>query len=219
MATVLRKVIWFIMLIPAIYLAIVWKHVSQTVPLHFDFKGNVDRYGSKQHLLMVTIIITVLNILIYTLLINVYKIDPRKTALQNKDRLKKIAFDIALYISAVGVMLVYVTANNSPGATAKIVLIGMGILVALLGNNIYNIKPNYFAGVRLPWTLESEDNWRKTHHLTGRLWFFGGLLFALTAFFLTDAIAYLGAATLVILVIVPVLYSYNLYKKSKHIKP
>ncbi|MDQ2752120.1 MAG: SdpI family protein, partial [Bacteroidota bacterium] len=37
-----------------------------------------------------------------------------------------------------------------------------------MGNNFYNIKPNYFAGYRLPWTLESEENWRKTHHLAVR---------------------------------------------------
>jgi uncharacterized membrane protein len=67
--------------------------------------------------------------------------------------------------------------------------------------------------LRLPWTLENEDNWRKTHQLAGRLWFFGGLSFAILVFLLNEQWAvYIGAATLAILILIPVFYSYNLYK-------
>jgi uncharacterized membrane protein len=99
--------------------------------------------------------------------------------------------------------------------TMKFVFIAMGILFALLGSNMYNIQPNYFAGIRLPWTLESEANWRSTHHLAGRLWFFGGLFFAILVFFLNEnAAGIIGAVLLAVLILVPVIYSYTLYKKS-----
>ena len=99
-------------------------------------------------------------------------------------------------------MLVYEIAHNDVSMTMKFVFVSMGLLFALLGNNMYNIKPNYFAGIRLPWTFESEDNWRKTHHLAGRFWFFGGLIFAVITFFINNTlIGYIAMSMLTILLL------------------
>jgi uncharacterized membrane protein len=207
------------MLVPAIYLAVLWKNIPQTVPIHFDLKGNVDKYGSKHELLILIAILTVLNIAVYLVVSNVYKIDPRKGASLNKDRMKRIAVGVSVYLSAIMIMVIYEIAHNDTSLTMKFVFVAMGLLFALLGNNMYNIQPNYFAGIRLPWTLESEDNWRKTHHLAGRLWFFGGLIFAAIALLLNFNMAgIIVAAIMAILIIIPIIYSYNLYKKSKALK-
>jgi uncharacterized membrane protein len=212
----LRRIIWLLMLIPVIYLAVIWKQIPQTVPMHFDLKGNVDRYGTKHDLLILVLSLTALNALMYLIVSNIYKIDPRKNAAQNKDRLKRIAYGVSLYLSAIWIMLIYEIAHNDVSMTMKFVFVAMGLLFALLGNNMYNIKPNYFAGLRLPWTLENEENWRKTHHLAGRLWFFGGLIFAVTAFFISNnLISYIAVSMVAILIIIPVFYSYNIYKNSK----
>jgi immunity protein, SdpI family len=212
----LRRIIWLIMLVPAIYLTILWKQIPQSVPMHFDLKGNVDRYGTKHDLLILILSLTALNAVMYLIVSNIYKIDPRKTATQNKDRLKQIAFSVTLYLSAIWIMLIYEIAHNDVTMTMKFVFVAMGLLFALLGNNMYNIKPNYFAGLRLPWTLENEDNWRKTHHLAGRLWFFGGLIFAAVTFFINNnLIGYIAISMLTILIIIPIFYSYNIYIKSK----
>ncbi len=211
-----RRIIWLIMLVPAAYLAVIWKQIPQTVPIHFDMKGNVDSYGTKRDLLILIISLTALNVIMYLIVSNIYKIDPRKNAAQNKERLKRIASGVSVYLSAIWIMLIYEISQNDVSMTMKFEFVAMGLLFALLGNNMYNIKPNYFAGLRLPWTLENEDNWRKTHHLAGRLWFFGGLIFAVITFFISNAlIGYIGVSMLAILIIIPVCYSYNLYKKSK----
>ncbi len=79
-----------------------------------------------------------------------------------------------------------------------------------------NLKPNYFAGFRLPWTLENEDNWRKTHHLAGRFWFGGGLLSALLFLVLPYKTAFIFFIVLMLIIIfIPGVYSYQLFKKSK----
>lgn len=207
------------MLVPAAYLALLWKQIPQTVPMHFDLKGKVDNYGTKHDLLVLVLSLTLVNAIVYLIIANIYKIDPRKNAAQNKDRMRRMAFGTSIYFSAIWIMLIYEIAHNDVSMTMKFVFVAMGLLFALLGNNMYNIKPNYFAGLRLPWTLENEDNWRKTHHLAGRLWFFGGLIFALTAFFISNAlIGYIGGALLAILILVPLFYSYNLYKTQKKTK-
>ena len=219
MNNLFRRIIWLIMLVPAIYLAVLWRNIPQTVPMHFDLKGNVDRYGTKHELLILTATLTILNAIVYLVVSNIYKIDPRKSASLNKDRMKRIAVGVSVYLSAILIMIIYEIAHNNTSLTMKFVFVAMGLLFALLGNNMYNIQPNYFAGIRLPWTLESEDNWRKTHHLAGRLWFFGGLIFAVIALFLNrELTSPVILALVAILVIIPIIYSYNLYKKSKAIK-
>lgn len=213
MNTFLRRIVWVIMLLPALYLAVIWKQVPQTVPMHFDIKGNIDKYGSKNDLLILVLVLTLVNAIMYLIVLNVYKIDPKKYAAQNKERLQRIGFYTTAYLSAVWIMLIYEMAHNNTSMTMKFVFIAMGLLFALLGNNMYNIKPNYFAGLRLPWTLENEDNWRKTHQLAGRLWFFGGLCFsAIVLLSNIKWIGYVGVAILAILILVPVFYSYKIYK-------
>jgi uncharacterized membrane protein len=203
------------MLIPAAYLAMVWNHLPQSIPIHFDINGNVDSYASKNNFLMVMLASIAGNLIVYLILINIYRIDPKRYAAQNKDRMQRIGFYIAAYLSAIWIMLIYEIAHNDLSMTTKFVFVAMGLLFALLGNNMYNMKPNYFAGIRLPWTLESEDNWKRTHQLAGRLWFFGGIFFSAIALLLNSKWAgYAGMAILAILVIIPVFYSYSLYKNQ-----
>ncbi len=215
MDAILRRIIWVIILIPAAYLALIWNHVPQTVPIHFDINGNVDNYTSRNNFLFLMIALTVGNMIVYLVVKNIYRIDPKKYAAQNKDRMQRIGFYVATYLSAIWIMLIYEIAHNDVSMTMKFVFVAMGLLFALLGNNMYNIKPNYFAGIRLPWTLENENNWTKTHRLAGRLWFFGGLFFAIACFFLGNKSAgYFGVIILSILITIPVFYSYNLYKNQ-----
>lgn len=215
MNKILSRIVWPIIMAPAVYLTMLWKQIPEKVPMHFDLHGNVDRYGSKRELLYLIIGLTVLSVVVYLLIANSYRIDPKKNAGQNKERMQRIAFYVTTYLSVIFIMVIYASAHNSAGFIMKFVFIAMGLLFALLGNNMYNIKPNYFAGIRLPWTLENEENWRKTHQLAGRLWFFGGLAFAVLVFLLNDKCAvYVGAILLAILISIPIIYSYNLYKNQ-----
>ncbi len=215
MNAILRRIIWLIMLIPAVYLLIIWKQIPQTVPLHFDLKGTVDKYGTKHDFITLILSLTIVNVIVYLLVSNIYKIDPRKNASLNKERMKRMAFGVAIYLSAIWIMLIYEIAHNDVSMTMKFVFGAVGLLLAFIGNNMCNLKPNYFAGIRLPWTLENEDNWRRTHQLAGRLWFFGGIIFAVIALCLTDrSIIYIGAAFLAVLIFVPVIYSYSLFKNQ-----
>ena len=68
--------------------------------------------------------------------------------------------------------------------STRFILAGTGLLIAVVGKYIYNIKPNYFAGIRLPWTLNNDENWRKTHLLGGKLIIGGGLLIVVICLFI-----------------------------------
>ncbi|MBD0333374.1 MAG: SdpI family protein [Chitinophagaceae bacterium] len=202
-----------LILLPFAYLFLIWKQLPDIVPTHWSIH-EIDRFGSKRELLLLLSILSVTNGLVYLLLCNIYRIDPKKQAIENKGRLQKIALAVVIFISALEVWITYTTKKAEPFFSAKFIFIGIGLLFSIIGNYMYNLKPNWFAGLRLPWTLENEDNWRRTHHLASKLWFAGGLLMALFGFILpftpaVFAIFIIGAG----LIIVPCVYSYRLYKK------
>lgn len=220
MAKTLHRIVWLIMAIPAIYLALVWNKLPDQVVMHFDWSGKPDRMGSKQELLKVIIILTAFSPLLYLLLSNIYRIDPKKYAAENKSRLRSLAFGLAVFMSALLCMIIYSSSNGNIRFNTGLILAGTGVFFAFIGNYMHNIKPNYFAGFRLPWTLENEENWRRTHALAGKLWFGGGLLLAIVCLFLPSkaALVFFIAAMLVMTVI-PIVFSYRLFRQQKKTSP
>jgi uncharacterized membrane protein len=216
MNKVLNKLIWPVMAAPAVYLALAWNRLPERVAVHFDLKGNADRFGSKNELLIMAIILTVVNIIVYLVLSNMYRIDPKKYAAENKGRLYSIAFAVGLFIAALLCLIIYSASQGDVKFNSGIILAGVGLLFAFIGNYMPTLKPNYFAGFRLPWTLENADNWKKTHALGGKLWFAGGLFVAVVCLFTPVTLSIIIFFTVMtIITILPGVYSYRLYKKQK----
>jgi uncharacterized membrane protein len=90
----------------------------------------------------------------------------------------------------------------------------MGLLFLVLGNYMYSVKPNYFIGFRVSWTLQNEDNWRKTHQLAGKLWVAGGLLITLASLLLpTIPGIIVSGIILLAMIIAPGVFSYRYYRQ------
>ena len=83
MDKLLKKIVWLFIAAPLIYLATVWDNLPEKVALHFTLEGVPDRFGSKNEFLIMILIITVVNIAVYLLLTNVYRIDPKKYVCEN----------------------------------------------------------------------------------------------------------------------------------------
>lgn len=219
MDSTLKKIIWFTIPVPAIFLALIWNRLPDIVPLHYNLQGEVDRYGNKNELFLSVGLLMGVSILIYVLLSNIYRIDPKKYAPENKTRLHRMAFSVSVFITAVNCIIIYSTWHQELKWTMRLILAGVGFLFTILGNYMHNIKPNYFAGIRLPWTLENEDNWRKTHLLAGKLFFGGGLLTILISFIIPVSLIYfVFTAITIVACLIPCIYSYSLYKKQKQAK-
>ncbi len=216
MKNILSKIVWLVIAAPAIYLAVVWNQLPEKVAMHYNLQGNPDRYGSKNELIGLVAILIGTNILVYFLLTNIYRIDPKKHAGENKERLRRIAFAVVVFVSLLLFLIIHSSLRGDIQLSMGIVFSGVGLLFAVIGNYMPNLKPNYFAGFRLPWTLENADNWRKTHAIAGKLWFSGGLLIAVICLFtppLFSAIIFFTITAA--LVIIPFVYSYRLYKQQK----
>ena len=213
MNKLVKLLIWPVFIAPLVYLAFVWQKLPPTVPLHFNLKGQPDRYGSKYELLLPVGIIVVVSIAVYYLLSNIHRIDPKKSyTSENRGRMQRLALGLALFMSALGCYIVQSTLDGVITMPGNNLLALLGLLFAFIGNYMYNIKPNYFAGFRLPWTLQDPENWRRTHKLAGVLWFAGGLLMAILALVLPATWSMTAFLTItVIITLIPAIYSYRLY--------
>lgn len=95
----------------------------------------------------------------------------------------------------------------------KIIFATISLFFIIFGNYMGNIRPNWFVGIRTPWTMDNEEVWRKTHQLAGKLWFSGGIAALIFSFVLTKYFNYWFIPLLFTITLIPIIYSYLLYKK------
>ena len=127
--------------------------------------------------------------------------------------LKSISLWIIPVLSVLCYGLTLAAAMGRPSHIETIVPLLVGILFLLIGNYLPKTKQSYTMGIRLPWTLESEENWNRTHRLAGFLWVAAGTLFILLSL-LRLWNGWLLGILLAVMVLSPILYSYFLHRKG-----
>ena len=208
----LKKDIPILVLIalPIIYLAYVWNQLPAKVPMHWNIKGEIDRYGNKNEL----IILILMPLLIYLLLLLIPKIDPKNKLLQMGKKYQALKIILISFTSLLSLFLIY-TAKSQSLASANYIVLIVGVLFILLGNYFPTIKANYFIGIRTPWTLENETVWRETHRLGGKMWFIGGILIVLSSLLLGKELNFMIMLIITaILVVVPIVFSYLKFQEA-----
>ena len=201
--------------IPLVYLAYIYPDLSQTIPLHFDINGKADGFGDKSKLWIFNGFLSVMSIGVYFLIVNLPKIDPKKTAGQSPELFRKIAILLVVFLSALN-LVILLSSQSGTVQMIKLLFPLMGLMFSVLGNYMHSIKPNYFVGFRTPWTLESEDNWRKTHQLVGKLWVPGGILITICTLIMPAKIGFLFfIAVMMVITIIPLVFSYRYFKQQQ----
>ncbi|HVF95877.1 MAG TPA: SdpI family protein [Flavisolibacter sp.] len=200
-------------LFPAAYLALTWPTFPQTVPLHFGADLKPDRFGNKEQMWLPVVIIAAVSLFVYFLFCNIHRIDPKRKEDGQLASFQKLATGLVIFLTALSLLIIRSATDNT--ISLRLLFPLLGLLFAFLGNALANVKPNYFAGFRLPWTLHNEENWRKTHALGSRLWTAGGLLIAIGCFFLPPVAATVFFGIMMMLMgLIPAVYSYRLFKKG-----
>lgn len=195
-------------ILPIIMSLMVFDRLPDQIPVHWNFKGEVDNYASKEFgAFGLPLLMAFINFIVHVGLNN----DPKKA--NYSVVLKQFSFWL---IPVMTLFLVPVTLLISLGYDIKIniiVPIFVGIIIIICGNYLPKCKQNYTMGIKLPWTLNSEENWNKTHHLAGFIWTIGGILLVLTTFLNVNSMP-IFLIIIFSLVVVPAVYSYMLYKKG-----
>lgn len=120
------------------------------------------------------------------------------------------------FIPFLSLLLVPITLFIAMGAQIPIGTIApllLGLFLVVIGNYLPKCRQNYTVGIKLPWTLHSEENWNRTHRMAGVLWIAGGFIIAAASLL---RVTWLPITVLIalVLVFVPFVYSYLLYKKG-----
>lgn len=199
-----------IVLIPFVYLAIIWNSLPQRVPIHWNYKGEIDNWGSKLTLFGMLFMLPVLT---YILMLVIPKTDPKKKIFLMGGKFYQLKFFLVLFMSLLALVILYITKNQS-FSDSNLHYFLVGILFMILGNYFKVIQPNYFMGIRTPWTLENQEVWKATHKFAGKLWFIGGLLMIIGGLVFQDfSFRIVFIALILVLVLVPSAYSYFKFKK------
>ena len=201
-----------IVLIPFIYLAYIWNSLPETVPTHWNYKGEIDAWGKKSSLILIMFLLPVLTYVLFSI---IPFIDPKKKIQAMGNKYHNLKFLMTLFMSALAIFIIYSVKEQSITNPAFIIL-AIGLLYIILGNYMKTLKANYFIGIRTPWTLENETVWKKTHALAGKLWFIGGLAIIISSLTTNknfNSIFFISIT--IIIAVIPLIYSFLEFNKIK----
>ncbi len=201
-----------IVLVPIVYLTLIWNNLPDQVPLHWNIKGEIDGYGSKY---ILAFLVAGLPIVIYATFLVAEKIDPKNKLQKMGGKLNSLKFLLTAVLSAIALIIAYLSKEQS-SSELNFITLALGFLFLILGNYFKTIQPNYFLGIRTPWTLENETVWRETHKLAGKMWFVGGLVIMISSLVFSQQTSLIILLVVVaIITVIPIAYSYSTFQKVK----
>lgn len=197
---------------PLPLLAALWDKFPARVPIHWNIRGDIDGWAPKVSGLL---FLPAVNALTWSLLRFIEFIDPKIRRTLGDDRVRALwvlrIFRIALLAFMFGVFCFQVAValgHNIP--MDRFIYNGCLLLFIVMGNYFAVLRPNYFVGIRTPWTLENPDTWRATHRIGGRIMVFGALLLIAAEFFIQRQIfAWLFVSYILGFALWALIYSWN----------
>ena len=199
-----------VILLPIAFGLIVWDQLPEQIATHWGMDGNPDAYSSRE--VAVFALPSVIFVL-HWLCVFVTSKDPK-----NKDKNQKpkeLVLFLTPAISLVVSAMMYAAALGSEVRVEMIMPLFFGLMFIVLGNYMPKCRHNHTIGIRIPWTLNSEENWNATHRFAGKLWMIGGVLIMLCAL-LPGIFTFIGFMTIsLVMVIIPTIYSYKFHKKEQ----
>ena len=166
---------WFLILVAFGVALWFYPQLPNPVPTHWDVAGHINGYTPKP---WGVILMPLVMIGLWLVLWVLPAISPKGFRL---DSFLPVYGIISLAILAVMFVIMVITllaARGSDLPMQRIAPIVIGLLLLVLGNYFGKIRKNFFIGIRTPWTLASDEVWRRTHHLGGWLFVIGGLIIA-----------------------------------------
>lgn len=186
-----------------------YPQLPSSIPTKFDFNGNPVQYSSRE---FVTILMPTIYLFLIFFIGIMVKASPEKFSMPNS----KKAMDIIVAGCGLLFLGIHLGMVMDPGGKEIFVRyfsFGIALFLTVVGNVFGKTERNFFMGVRVPWTIASEANWRATHRFCGKMMvLFGLALLALSFFYSSMPVAMIA---ILIPTLTPVIYSYLYYKKNE----
>ena len=195
-----------VMLLPILAGLILWNQLPEQIPTHWNATGEIDGWSSKPFAVFVLPLIMVAA---QWLCMLGTAADPKKN-----NHSEKVLHLILWIVPALSVVLHAVTYATAMGYAVPIEVVMpvlIGLIFTIIGNYMPKCKQNYTIGIKIPWTLDNEENWNRTHRFAGWLWTFCGIAIMCTGFF---GGFWVFLPVTLLMVLAPIIYSYVLHRKG-----
>ena len=202
-----------ITLLPILLGLILWNRLPDTVAVHWGADGQADGWAGKAYAVFgLPWLLAAIHLFAVLFTLN----DPRRKNINKKPLM--LVFWLIPVLSLVTNGIVYLTAMGADIDVFVICFVLIGIVFIVFGNYMPKLQQNYTVGIKMPWTLNSTENWNRTHRLGGRLFIVGGILMILGGF----SGGVLGEEGSLILVfgiillcaVIPCIYSFWLFRRG-----
>ena len=226
----MKKLMWFISLIPLAVTALVMQLLPEKIPMHYDLEGNIDRWGSRTEILIFPVVILLIT-LFWTLLIRWFEkrsvnaaTDKEKTEAALNGRIfiitgicQAVMFSVMHFFSMYSSYVEAVKGMDKAKINiSNVSCVLLGIMFIVLGNFIPKAKKNGLLGIRTGWSMYNDNTWRKSN-------FFGGVTMVIAGILtiITSVVADGGLSTILLLVyivsvvIISTVYSKKVYDREK----
>jgi uncharacterized membrane protein len=150
-------------------------------------------------------------------LANIKKVDPKRAQQIDDALFQKFGFFTVLFLSLLCMVILYATTHQDI-SIEKLLFPMLGLAFAAMGLYMPKLKQNYFAGFKLPWTLENEDNWNATHKVAGKAWLYGGILQFIAGIAFSSVTSFIiFFIDMIVMVLIPTIYSYRMFKNGNKV--
>jgi uncharacterized membrane protein len=163
--------------------AVAYPSLPERVPMHWDLDGNVDRLGSRFEAAM---LLPIVGIVLWLAMRALPRIDPRR------ENYAKFQGSYDLVINAVVTLLMVLhvavigVALGFPIPLTRVMIASAGAMLVVLGNVLPRARPNWWFGIRTPWTLSNDRVWTRTHRVGGYLLVIAGIACVVAALFVSE---------------------------------
>ena len=206
-----RRLGYVVALVAALVSAWAYPHLPPRVATHWGLAGQPDGYSAKW---LAVILLPMMILAMRGLAAVLPRIDPKGENYQRFAGTYWLIFNGVMLFMGLVHLAVLAYGLGAPVRMERVVPAGLGVLLMVVGNYLTRVQPNWFVGIRTPWTLSSESVWRRTHRVGGRLMAGGGALMAVTAFLPARVHLVIFFATLVLVSVVPLVLSYVWWKRE-----
>jgi uncharacterized membrane protein len=170
----MRKSIPYLIVALAIIASLIqFSQLPAVMPTHWGNHGEVNGTSSR---LWGAFVIPIVMLGIVLLMKFLPRIDPRRANYPKfAGTFEAIFISILLLLLIMHVALL-ASASGYPVRFERWVPVVIGLFFIVLGNLLPRARPNWFVGIRTPWTLSSDRVWEKTHRLAGYVFVAAGII-------------------------------------------
>ena len=199
-----------IILLPIVVGLILWDTFPDTMAIHFDMEGKADNSAVKGYIVF---FLPLILLAFHWLGMVITNLDPKNK--HQTPKAQNLVFWIVPCISVFSMTIIYLTAfgvreNN----IFPFLFLAIGLGFAIIGNYLPKCRQNYTLGIKIKWTLQSQENWNVTHRVGGKVWFIGGLLIMATALLPYNFSMSIALGILIVITVIPIVYSYIYYRRQ-----